>query len=97
MTHASTFGSLKAAKLLPAAAVAQLGGEQRGDRADVLLGHAQAMVGHRAGEREAALDDIEPRHRFLRLAEPAAARGESGDGLQRALGRAEEIGSRARR
>ena len=55
-------------------------------------GMPQAVIGHAAGERETALGDIQARHRFLELAETAAARGESGNGLWRAFGRAQEIG-----
>ncbi len=49
------------------------------------------MIGQSARDGKAALDHIEARHRLLRLAQAAASRGEAGDVLHRALGRAEEI------
>ena len=51
----------------------------------------QAVIREAAGDGQVTLDDVEARHRLLRLAEAAAARGETGDVLHRALGCAEEI------
>ena len=71
-------------------ATAILRRERMGDRRDLARGIAETVIGHRAGQSETVLDNIEPIHRVLCFAH-SPPRGESADGSEIAFAAIKEI------